>query len=413
MSALMSIADARRLLFERFQPLPLEKVPIEEADGRVLGEDVTAVMDLPPFANSSVDGFAVRAREVASAAPAAPVRLPVAGDIPAGAAQSVFLLEGHAARIMTGAPLPPGADSVVPMELTDLDRASIGAPLPAHVTIREAPAEGANIRPAGLDIRAGMLALARGTPLRPQEVALLAALGRGQVLAYRRPRVAILSTGDELVSPGSSLRHGQIYESNAIMLAAMVRRAGGVAIDLGIARDNLKEILTRLDWAVREEANLILTSAGVSVGAFDLVRSAIEQHGSIEFWRVDLRPGKPLAFGLYRGLPVLGLPGNPVSSFVTFELFARDAMRALEGRTPRERPRLRVTVEEDLTSDGRESYLRARLRREGRELYARLVGEQASSVLSTLAAANGLLIIPSGVREVHAGTQLDAWSLDE
>ncbi len=413
MSALMSIADARRLLFERFRPLPLERIPIEEADGRVLGEDVTASMDLPPFANSSVDGFAVRARELASAARTAPVCLPVAGDIPAGASQSVFLAEGHAARIMTGAPLPPGADAVVPMESTDLNRASIGEPLPAQVTIFESTAAGANVRPAGLDVRAGSLALARGTPLRPQQVALLAALGRSRVLAFRRPRVAILSTGDELVSPGGSLRHGQIYESNAIMLAAMVRRAGGVPIDLGIARDNLKEIVTRLDWAVREDAALILTSAGVSVGAFDLVRSAIEQHGTIEFWRVDLRPGKPLAFGLYRGLPVLGLPGNPVSSFVTFELFARDAMRALEGRTPRERPRLRVTVEEDLTSDGRESYLRARLRREGHELYARLVGDQASSVLSTLAAANGLLIIPSGVRVVQAGTQLDAWSLDE
>ena len=413
MPALMSIADARRTLFARFHPLPLESVPIEEADRRVLGEDVTASIDLPPFANSSVDGFAVRASEVASASPATPLRLPVAGDIPAGAAQSAFLEVGHAARIMTGAPVPPGADAVVPMEATDLDRASLGAPLPKVVNIHGAVERGANVRPAGLDVRAGTLVLARGTPLRPQEVALLAALGRAQVLAFRRPRVAILSTGDELAAPGSSLRHGQIYESNAIMLAAMVRRAGGVAVDLGIARDNLQEITTCLDWAVRDGADLIITSAGVSVGAFDLVRAAIEQHGTIEFWRVDLRPGKPLAFGQYRGAPILGLPGNPVSSFVTFELFARDAMRALEGRAQRERQAIRVTVEEDLTSDGRESYLRACLRREGREVYARLVGEQASSVLSTLAASNGLLVIPSGMREVRAGSQLEAWPLED
>jgi molybdopterin molybdotransferase len=413
MPALMSIADARRTLFARFKPLPLESVPIEEADRRVLGEDVTASFDLPPFANSSVDGFAVRAGEVASASPTAPVRLPIAGDIPAGTAQSVFVEAGLAARIMTGAPIPPGADAVVPMEATDLDRASLGAPLPIVVNIHAAVERGANVRPAGLDVRAGTLVLARGTPLRPQEVALLAALGRAQVLAFRRPRVAILSTGDELATPGSSLRHGQIYESNAIMLAAMVRRAGGVAVDLGIARDNLQEITTCLDFAVRDGADLIITSAGVSVGAFDLVRAAIEQHGTIEFWRVDLRPGKPLAFGQYRGAAILGLPGNPVSSFVTFELFARDAMRALEGRTQRERQVIRVTVEEDLTSDGRESYLRARLRREGREVYARLVGEQASSVLSTLVASNGLLVIPSGMREVRAGSQLEAWPMED
>ena len=413
MNDLMSIAEARRRLLERFRPLPHEKVPIGEADGRVLAEDVSATIDLPPFANSSVDGFAVRAVDVASASASAPVRLPVAGDIPAGAAHTTYLAEGQAARIMTGAPVPPGADAIVPIEATTFKRTSMGAPLPAEVLVREATSPGANVRQAGLDVRAGSLALAHGTSLRPQEVALLAALGRSHVLAFRQPRVAVLSTGDELVEPGSGLRHGQIYESNAIMLVAMVRRAGGVAIALGTARDDLKEIVTRLDWALREGADLIITSAGVSVGAFDLVRAAIEQNGAIEFWRVDLRPGKPLAFGRYRDVPILGLPGNPVSSFVTFELFAHAAMRALEGRTPREQPRVSVTLEEAVTSDGRESYLRAQISREGREFHARVLEKQASSVLSSLAAANGLVIIPSGVREVAAGAHLDAWLLEE
>lgn len=413
MNDLISIREARRRLFERFHALPLEKVPIAEADSRVLGEDVEAAIDLPPFANSSVDGFAVRAADVATASASRPVSLPVAGDIPAGAAHTAYLEEGCAVRIMTGAPMPPGADAIVPIEATTLPRVSMGAPLPKEVLVREAVPLGANLRQAGLDVRSGARVLARGTPLRPQEIALLAALGRSHVLVFERPRVAVLSTGDELVEPGARLRHGQIYESNAIMLCAMVRRAGGVAIDLGIARDDLQEIVTRLDWALRDGADLIITSAGVSVGAFDLVRAAIEQNGAIEFWRVDLRPGKPLAFGRYREIPILGLPGNPVSSFVTFELFAHAAMRALEGRPTRELPLVSVTLEEAVTSDGRESYLRAQIRREGGGMRARVLEKQASSVLSSLAAANALVIIPSGVREVAAGAQAEAWLLEE
>jgi molybdopterin molybdotransferase len=413
MTDLMSIREARRRLFEQFRPLPLEKVPIAEADGRVLGEDVEAAIDLPPFTNSSVDGFAVRAGDLATATASTPVRLPVAGDIPAGATHTTYLEQGFAARIMTGAPVPPGADAIVPVEATSLSRVSMGAPLPGDVLVREAVTMGANVRQAGLDVRTGARVLARGTPLRPQEVALLAALGRSHVLAFQRPRVAVLSTGDELIEPGASLRHGQIYESNAIMLCAMVRRAGGVAVDLGIAHDDLQEIVTRLDWALRDGVDLIITSAGVSVGAFDLVRAAIEQNGAIEFWRVDLRPGKPLAFGRYRDVPILGLPGNPVSSFVTFELFAHAAMRAMEGRPSRELPLVLVTLEEAVTSDGRESYLRAQVRREGGEFLARVLEKQASSVLSSLAAANAMVIVPSGVHQVAAGAQAEAWLLEE
>jgi molybdopterin molybdotransferase len=313
---------------------------------------------------------------------------------------------------MTGAPLPPGADAIVPIEATDDTRSSNGAPPPAQICILRSARPGAHVRLPGEDVHAGETVLAAGRVIRPAEVGLLAAIGCGTVAVVRQPRIAIFSTGDELVGLDQPLDPGQIRDSNSYALAALITLYGGRPIRLGVAPDRLAAVRQRLRQASDAGADLIVSSAGVSVGAFDVVRNAVEADGRLDFWRVRMRPGKPMAFGRVLGRPFLGLPGNPVSAIVAFEIFARPAILKMGGRSSLNKPQVPVRLAEAADSDGRESYLRAIVERDGTGYVARLTGGQGSNVITSLTRANALVIVPAGARHVPAGETLTAWMLD-
>ncbi len=410
---MLSVAEARARILEHFRPLPTETLPLVQAARRVLAEDVTAAQPVPSFANSGMDGYAVRLRDVAAASREQPVALKVSGDIPAGAPPPAPLAEGTTMRIMTGAPIPEGAEAVVPVEDTDDHRDHSGAPPPPIIRIFKGAASGANVRPIGQDVQTGQMILRAGTTLRPAGVGVLAALGRARVMVHRQPVVAILSTGDELCEVDATPQPGQIRDTNSYTLAAAVEQYGGRALRLGIARDRAENVRAKLMMAIQAGADLILSSAGVSVGAYDVVKEVVEAEGALDFWRVRMRPGKPLAFGNVRGTPFFGLPGNPVSALVSFEVFVRPALLKMGGRRHWEKPEVKAALLEPMHSDGRESYLRVALERREAGYVAHTTGDQGSAVLTSLVKANGLLIIPEGVTEVQAGEVLPVWLLDD
>jgi len=409
--ALLSVDQARERILSHFQPVTTETLPLAGCANRVLAGDIAAANDLPPFDNSSMDGFAVRAVDIAAAAAASPRSLRVVADIPAGSHPTVSLAPGEAARIMTGAPLPEGADAVVPVEDTDFDNRDAGTPAPDEVQIFKPVKSGTNRRSRGMDLRAGDIVLKKGHLLKPQELGLLAMLGFANVPVYRKPRVALFSSGDELLPVDAPLEPGKIRDSNSYTLAASIENAGAEVIRLGVARDNHDAVKELLEKAAELRVDLILSSAGVSVGAFDFVKEVVESNGKMDFWRVNMRPGKPLAFGDYRNIPFIGLPGNPVSAFVGFEVFVRPTLQRMSGLLNGSRPTVRVRCEEQIDSDGRESYLRAQVLPPGEDgiPVARLTGHQGSGNLFSLVQANALLIIPAGVKCVPAGQELQAW----
>lgn len=406
MTGLLSVEQVLAHVLERVQVLPAEHVPIADALGRVLAEDFIAPFSVPPFRNSAMDGYAVRAADVASATAESPVYLVPVEDISAGRMPERTVGPGEAARIMTGGPLPPGADAVVPVEDTD-DRWRVEGytPLPARVAIYRSVAAGGNVRPAGEDIQAGQIVLRAGATLRPQDVGVLVSLGAVTVAVRRQPRVAILATGDELVEIGQPLAPGQIHNSNSYMLAGLVQQYGGVPLRLPVARDNLDEVRARFEEALALRPDFVLSSAGVSVGARDVVRAVVDQLGQVELWRVNVKPGKPLAFGQVGGVPFFGLPGNPVSAMVTFELFVRPALRQALGADPLAVPLTTAILDEDLTLDGRRTYLRVVLRERDGEWIARTTGTQSSGALMSMVQADGLLIVPEGQTHVTAGSR--------
>jgi molybdopterin molybdotransferase len=408
---LLSVDQARERILSNFQPVTTETLPLTGCLSRVLAQDISAANDFPPFDNSSMDGFAVRATDIGDATAASPRRLRVVADIPAGSHPTISLAPGEAARIMTGAPTPRGADAVIPVEDTDFNNRDAGTPAPSEVQILKPAKSGANIRPRGMDIRAGLVALHTGRLLKPQDLGLLAMLGFAEVLVYRKPRVALFSSGDELLEVGAPLEQGKIRDSNSYTLAALVEEAGAEVVRLGVAKDNRESVKALLEQAVELQVDLILSSAGVSVGAFDYVKQVIEANGKMDFWRVNMRPGKPVAFGEYKSIPFIGLPGNPVSAFVGFEVFVREALQRLGGLLNGGRQTVRVRCEEQIDSDGRESYLRAQVRPDGENgsFVARLTGHQGSGNLHSLVQANALLIIPAGVKCVPAGQEINAW----
>ena len=406
---LLSVDQARERILSRFQSVTTETLPLAGCSQRVLAQDITAPNDLPPFDNSSMDGFAVRAQDVAEATTDSARSLRVTTDIPAGSQPTIHIGAGEAARIMTGASMPEGADAVVPVEDTNFDNRDAGTPAPDEVQIFKPAKSGWNVRPRGMDLLAGELVLRQGRTLKPQDLGLLAMLGFANILLYRKPRVALFSSGDELLPVDAPLEDGKIRDSNSYTLAALVEDSGAEVIRLGVAKDNRESVEALLDKAVESKADLILSSAGVSVGAFDFVKQVIETNGSMDFWRVNMRPGKPLAFGEYKQLPFIGLPGNPVSAFVGFEVFVRAAIGKLSGSSNGLRPTVRATCEEQIDSDGRESYLRARVYEEEGKWVARLTGHQGSGNLHSLVQANALLIIPAGVKCVPAGQEVNAW----
>jgi molybdopterin molybdotransferase len=375
----------------------------------VLAQDILATNDLPPFDNSSMDGFAVRAEDVTHATTTSPRSLRVVADIPAGSHPTISLGPGEAARIMTGAPVPSGADAVVPVEDTSFDNRDAGIPTPEEVQIFRPARSGWNTRLRGMDIRAGEIVLSKGRVLKPQDLGLLAMLGFANVPVYRKPRIALFSSGDELLEVNAPLEAGKIRDSNSYTLAALIEEAGAEVIRLGVAKDTREAVQALLEKAVALNVDLILSSAGVSVGAFDFVKQVLEANGKMDFWRVNMRPGKPVAFGEYQGIPFIGLPGNPVSAFVGFEVFVRGAIGRLSGTSNGGRPTVHVRCEEQIDSDGRESYLRAHVQEKDGTLVARLTGHQGSGNLHSLVQANALLIIPAGVKCVPAGQELQAW----
>ena len=423
---LLRLEDALARMLDGVEPLALEKVELADAHGRVLGEAIDSRLTLPPWDNSAMDGFAVRAADTAAASATSPVRLRVAGEVAAGVAPAARVEPGTALRILTGAPLPEGADAVVPVEQTD---AAAGvAELPASVGVLAAVEPGAHVRRAGSDIGAGARLLDAGRELGPAELALAAAGGHGQLAVHRRPLVAVLATGDELVAPGRPLGAAQIPDSNSIGLAAQAREAGAVTLALGISRDRRADVVVALRRALDDGADVIVVSGGVSVGAHDVVKDAFAEVGRIDLWRVAVQPGKPLAFGRAGGALLFGLPGNPVSSLVTFELFVRPVLRRLGGqrdatdaanRADRAgREVVRATLSEPVRKDpARRAFLRVRLARvadgdaSGALWSASLAGGQGSHVLSALAAADGLAIVPEGLAELPAGAVVEVLRL--
>jgi molybdopterin molybdotransferase len=404
---MLSVTEALHRLLASFNPLEFEEVPVQEAGGRILAKDILAEFDLPQFANSAVDGFALRASDLQSEVKHPPVKLRVIADIPAGTFPTVSLGTGQAARIMTGAALPAGADEVIPVELTNFNFREPGLPLPEFVEIHAESSGGLNIRIRGQDVQQGEQVLPRGRRLRAQEIGLLCMLGISQVPVQRKARLAVLSSGDELLKPGEALLPGKIYDSNTAMISQLAIESGSVVVYSEVAKDNEDSIRKMLDNAIQSSVDLIVTTAGVSVGAFDFMRSVVAEHGQLEFWRVAMRPGKPFAFGSYRGVPFFGLPGNPVSAFVGFEVLVKPALGVLNGEEVR-RNKIKVNLGEELVSDGRESYLRAVIEA-GEKPVAVLTGHQGSGNLRSLVQANALLIVPSGVKSLPAGAELEAW----
>ena len=409
---MLSVQEARERILLTFQPVERISLPLDRSAGRVLAEDIRAGTDLPPFDNSSVDGFAVRATDVVGAGPSTPRNLEVVADIPAGSYSETPLQLGQAARIMTGAPLPPEADAVVMVEDTDFNVRTPGTPAPGRVAVYKPAGPGTSVRRRGDDLHAGDEVLHTGRRLRSQEIGLLAMLGVAAVSVYRRPRLALLSSGDELLPVGAPLSPGKVHDANTFTLAALAEEAGAETIRLGVAADEAADVRSRLERAVKAGADLIVSSAGVSVGAFDYVKEAVEAGGELDFWQVDMRPGKPLAFGRYRGIPFFGLPGNPVSAFVGFEIFVRPALEKLSGLAGSPPLRLKARLAEPVESDGREAYLRAVVTEQDGELVARLTGHQGSGNILSLVQANALLIVPSGVKSLPANSEVDLWRIE-
>ncbi|MEU1260548.1 gephyrin-like molybdotransferase Glp [Streptomyces cellulosae] len=422
---LWSVDEHLNDILATVRPLDPIELNLLDAQGCVLVEDVTVPVSLPPFDNSSMDGYAVRVADVAGASEEYPASLEVVGDVAAGAADPVHVGPGQAARIMTGAPLPPGAETVVPVEWTDGGlgegpasgmRARSLAPEGAggQVSVyRPAPAR-AHVRAEGSDVRAGDRVLEAGTVLGPPQISLLAAVGRGTVRVRPRPRVVVLSTGSELVQPDEPLRPGQIYDSNSFALTAAARDAGAIAYRVGAVADDAETLRDTIeDQLVR--ADLMVTSGGVSVGAYDVVKEALSHAGDedepgsgVEFRKLAMQPGKPQGFGTVGPdhTPLLALPGNPVSSYVSFELFVRPAIRTLMGLKNVHRPRVRAELraEKALTSPkGRRQFLRGRYA----DGVVTPVGGAGSHLVAALARANALLVVPEDVEDVAPGTEVE------
>jgi molybdopterin molybdotransferase len=352
-----------------------------------------------------MDGYALLAADTAGASHEARRRLRIIGDLAAGYVTATKVTPGTAIRIMTGAPIPPGADAVVPFEDTERQN--------EWVYVFKGVPVGANVRSAGEDVRKGTLVLHKGNRIRPQEVGMLATLGRKEALVIRRPRVAILATGDEVVEIDAPLAPGKIRNANSYSNAAQVIRSGGIPIMLGIALDQKRDLSEKIRAGLAQNVDLFLTSGGVSVGDFDVVKEVLAAEGEMTFWRVRMKPGKPLAFGRIGGVPLLGLPGNPVSAMVSFELFARPAILKMLGITEWKRPVIEATLAGGLKrKDDRRHYLRVRIEGHEGQYRAYLTGEQGSGILSSMVEADGLAIVPEDWKDVPAGSRLPVMMLD-
>ncbi len=395
-----TVAEHAAVVASLISARPPVEVPLAQAAGRVLAADVVATQALPPFDNSAMDGYAVRAADVAHATAATPVTLPVAADIPAGRTDIPVLAPGTAHRIMTGAPLPPGANTVVQVEATDGGTTT--------VTIRESRPAGTALRHAGEDVSPGEVVLRSGAVLNASQLGLLAALGHATAGVLPPLRVVVMSTGSELVAPGQPLLPGQIYESNGVMLTAAVRAAGAECTQRHFVPDDV--VAFQAEFDALGDCDLVLTSGGVSAGAYEVVKDALTGNG-VEFAKVAMQPGMPQGAGRFRGVPVVTLPGNPVSSLVSFEVFVRPALRAAMGHVPGNRPVVRARLADDLQSiPGRRQYRRGFLDRAAGTVS--LVGPPGSHFLRWLANADCLLDLSEDTVELSAGSEVDVWVID-
>ncbi|MFA6574981.1 MAG: gephyrin-like molybdotransferase Glp [Nocardioides sp.] len=408
---LESVDDFLARVLADLRPTPAVELPLLDALGLVCTEDIAAPLSLPRFDNSAMDGYAVRRDDVLAASEAAPVELPVVGEIGAGRAGPRSITAGHVAKIMTGAPMPLGADAVVPYEWTDR-----GA---ERVRITRAPTAGQHIRLAGGDVTEGEHLISAGTVLGPRHLGLLASVGRATVSVRPRPRVVVLSTGSELRDPGEPLGDDSIYDGNSYLLAASARRAGAVDVRVGIVPDDADAFLSLLH-AQLDHADIVVTSGGVSQGDFDVVKAALRSLGTVWFGGVAMQPGKPQGFGVVgeQRVPIFTLPGNPVSSYISFELFVRPALRTLMGLTPVVEPTTAATLEGSVASlSGKRQFLRGRYAvadatNGGATVTVKPIGGTGSHLVGDLAASNALIVVPEEVTSLESGAQVQVVLLD-
>ncbi len=401
---MISVEEALNRILEAIFPLPLEKVNILEALGRVIGEDVYAGRNIPPKDNSAMDGYAIRWQDTREASKDRPVILTVIEDIPAGTIPLKSVGPGEASRIMTGAPVPDGADAVMRMEDTEKDGRKVKIFTAAH--------KGLDIRNAGEDVQEGEKVICRGDVVRPAEIGMLAALGRSFISVHQKPVVAVLATGDELVDIDENPTPWQIVSSNSYSIAAQISECGGIPLQIGIAKDTREDLVAKFKAATR--ADIIISSGGVSVGDYDLVKDIMNEVGNnMQFWQVAMRPGKPLAFGSLEGVPIFGLPGNPVSSMVSFEQFVRPSILKMMGHKTLFRKTVRATVREDISKkEGTKHLIRARVDYENGQYTVSITGEQGSGILKSMVRANGLIILPEDATSVKAGEEVTVQLID-
>jgi len=413
---MLSVEQAYARVIASFHILEPEEKPLLESMGQILAEDIDSPIALPPLANSGMDGYAVLQADISGASKENPSYLEVIGIVAAGQMPDKTVIAGKAVRIMTGAPVPDGADTVIPFEETDeVDRKRAGKPLDQVAIFADMPF-GCNVRPAGEDVSAGQLVLEKGTVIRAAEVGVIASLGMDKVKVIRRPIVAVLATGDELETTGTPLSGGKIYDSNSFSVAASVVASGGIPRILGIARDNLADLNAKLEAAAGSD--LVVTSAGVSKGDYDIVKDVLNERGEMNFWSVRMRPAKPLAFGHLndsggKDIPLLGLPGNPVSAMVAFEMFARPAIRTMLGRKTTSRPMVEGVLTAAIRNDdGRRVYARVEVELKGGKYQATPTGPQGSNILTSMSRANGLAICPEDELRKDAGDLVQIIMLD-
>jgi molybdopterin molybdotransferase len=409
---MLTVEEAIQRILDEVDVLEAAPFPLLETLGQVLAEDIVSTIDVPPLDNSAMDGYAVFSQDTQGASTATPKVLKVIDTVIAGSLSGREVTRGTAVRIMTGAPLPRGADAVVQFEKTD--ETTRHEPI-SEIGILAAAVPGQNVRKAGEVTARGAVALKKGITIRPAEIGLMASLGYSQVKAIRRPVVAIFSTGNELVELGQPLPEGKIYDSNLYSLASLVKRYGCVPKILGIARDEEKSIVSKLKQA--QDADMLLTTGGVSMGDYDMVKDILAKEGKMVFWQVRVKPGKPLAFGKIKGLrkeiPHLGLPGNTVSCMVSFELFARPALLKMMGKKNLAKPVVEAISEENVINDAeRRIYDRAIIEKRDGHYYARLTGPQGSGIISSMVMANGLMLIPEEKRSVKKGETVQVLMLD-
>lgn len=415
----IAVEEALEKVLSYVEVLEPEEKPILDCLGQVLAEDIYSTVNIPPLDNSAMDGYAVRAEDTRGAGKSCPKDLIVVGEIAAGSIPTEELKPGTAIRIMTGAPLPEGADAIVQFEDTDEVSRRLSRGNLSQIGILCQVEKGLNVRYRGEDIAKGALILEKGKLLRPSEIGLLASLGRSTALVIRRPIVAVLATGDELVGTDRPLPPGKIHDSNTYTVAAEVLRYGGIPRILGIGRDSVQSLTEKIGEGL--DADMLITSGGVSVGDYDIVKDVLAKHGEIAFWAVCMKPGKPLAFGVIRKrelgrekkVPHLGLPGNPVSSMITFEQFARPAVLKMMGKKILAKPAIPAIIEDDvINTDGRRIFARVIVTKREGKYYARLTGPQGSGILTSMVKANGLAIIPENTRGVKAGDVVQVQMLD-